>query len=61
MRFVGIKMDEDLLAWVDQHAKQENRSRSNMIVQMLGEVRSASVVTVKRAKIPTTFPQPPQD
>lgn len=50
MKFVGLRMDEELLAWVDDRAGEEHRTRSNMIIRLIEEAKTAMIGQIRIAK-----------
>lgn len=40
-KYVGVSVPLDLLAWLEETAAAESRTRSNLIVKLLEEARNA--------------------
>jgi len=38
---VSVRLDDELIAWLDQTAADENRSRANLIETLLKQARAA--------------------
>jgi predicted transcriptional regulator len=45
---VSVRLDDELIAWLDQTAAEENRSRANLIETLLKQARAARERGVKQ-------------
>lgn len=49
-KLVGVRMDSELIDWIDYRARNENRTRSNMIIRIIEEAKTAQTTQIKVAK-----------